>query len=307
MITKKSVLILLALSLFVLSSCTTTTTTSGPTGEYASCNGDDLQMITAAFADFAPVSSETNPYQPGEEIDIEVILTNKYTREIVEGNAKVRLTGDTAISSIFSGAQQVTADTLYAIDSQTCLEETTEVEVGPIVYNGEISSKIAKEVTGLYCYQEPVVVKAFLYYTAQEEEIGDNLPAGANPPSGVQVTQIDQNPVDVDLGESTGEMRFKIYLANLGTGTILESLDDCFEYRDIGYREEFDLSVTGAYTIDCPDEIQLSRGEKTDVVTCLVTGIDSTNLGSQASEITITLSDFAYEDTIPSTTIWLEP
>ena len=84
-------------------------------------------------------------------------------------------------------------------------------------------------------------------------------------------------------------------------------LDDCFVYRDIGYREEFDLSISGAYDIDCPDSVQLARGEKTDVVTCIVSGIDSTNLGSQASEITITLSGFAYEDTIPSTTIWLEP
>lgn len=304
---KKSVLILLVLSLFVLSSCTQTNIKDGPAGEYANCNGDGPQMVTAAFADFAPVSSETNAYQPGEDIDIEIILTNKYTRDIAEGNAKVRLTGDAAISSIFSGAQEVSADTLYAIDTETCIEETTEVSIGPIIYNGEITSKISKEITGLYCYQEPIVVKAFLYYTTQEEEIGNNLPAGANPPSSVQVTQIDQNPVDVDPGETTGQMRFKIYLANLGTGTILSSLADCFEYRDIGYREEFTLSVTGAYNIDCPDSVSLTRGEKTDVVTCLVTGIDSTNLGSQASEITITLSGFAYEDTIPSTTIWLEP
>jgi predicted small secreted protein len=307
MVTKKSVIILLVLSLFVLSSCTQTNTKSGPVGEYANCNGDGSQMITAKFADFAPVSSETDTYQPGEEIDVEVVLTNLYTRNIAEGNAKVRLTGDAAITSIFSGAKETMAENLYSIDTETCLEETTEVSVGPIIYNGEISSKIAKEITGLYCYQEPVVVKAFLYYTAKEEEIGDNLPAGANPPSSVQVTQIEQNPVDVDPGEPSGQMRFKIYLANLGTGTIIPSLGDCFEYRDVGYREEFDLSVTGAYSIDCPEKVTLTRGEKTDVVTCLVTGIDSTNLGEQASEITITLSGFAYEDSIPSTTIWLEP
>ena len=307
MVIKKSVLILLVLSLFVLSSCTQTNTTSGLTGEYANCYGDDSQMITATFADFAPVSSETNAYQSGDEIDIEIILTNLYTKDIAAGNAKVRLTGDAAISSIFSGADVVTADTLYSIDSETCLEETTEVSIGPIIYSGDISSKIAKEITGLYCYQEPVVVKAFLYYTANEDEIGTNLPTGANPPSSVQVTQIDQNPVDVDPGEPTGQMRFKIYLANIGTGTIVESLNDCFEYRDIGYREEFDISVSGAYDVDCPDKVTLSRGDKTDYVTCLVTGIDSTNLGSQPSELTITLSGFAYEDTIPSTTIWLEP
>ena len=158
MVTKKSVLILLVLSLFVLSSCTQTTTKSGPSGEYANCNGDESQMITAAFADFAPVSSESNAYQPGEDIDVEVILTNLYSREIAEGKAKDRLTGDAAISTIFSGAEEIISDKLYAIDPETCLEETTEVEVGPIVYNGEISSKISKEITGLYCYQEPVVV-----------------------------------------------------------------------------------------------------------------------------------------------------
>ena len=84
-------------------------------------------------------------------------------------------------------------------------------------------------------------------------------------------------------------------------------MNECFEYRDAGYREEFTIDVKGAYDIDCPDDVKLSRGDKTDVITCLVTGVDSTNLGAQASEISITLSGFAYEDVIPSTTIWLEP
>ena len=164
-----------------------------------------------------------------------------------------------------------------------------------------------KEITGLYCYEEPVVVKAYLYYTARAEEIGTNLPSGSNPASSVQVTQIEQNPVDIDQGEANGEMRFKIYLENVGTGIIVPSLNECFEYRDAGYREEFTIDVKGAYDIDCPDDVKLSRGDKTDVITCLVTGVDSTNLGAQASEISITLSGFAYEDVIPSTTIWLEP
>ncbi len=307
MITKKTVMIIFLLGIALLSACTTSKTTSGVTGAYANCYGDETQMVTAAFADFAPVSSEANPYQAGDDIDVEVVLTNKFSGDIDAGKARVRLTGDAAIDSVFSGASQQKAETLYAIDADTCLEETTEVDVGPIVYQGAITTSVSKEITGLYCYEEPVVVKAYLYYTADAEDIGTNLPVGSNPPSSVQVTQIDQNPVDIDPGEATGEMRFKIYLENVGAGTIVPSLDDCFEYRDAGYREEFSISVKGAYDIDCPSDTKLSRGDKTDVVTCLVTGIDSTNLGSQASELTITLSGFAYEDAIPSTTIWLEP
>ena len=304
---KKGVLIVLIIGLLLVTSCNTTKNTSGVTGAYATCYGDETQMVTAQFADFAPVSSQENPYTAGEDIDIEVILSNKYTRDIEAGKAKVRLTGDSAISSIFSNAKEVSASTLYMIDTATCLEETTEVDLGPIVYQGDISTPISKEITGLYCYEEPVEVKAYLYYTADATEIGTNLPAGSNPPSGIQVTQIDQGPVDVDTGEATGDMRFKIYLVNSGTGTIVPSLDDCFTYREASYREEFKLKVTGAYNIECPEDVALSRGEKTDVVTCLVTGIDSSNLGTQPSEITITLSGFAYEDVIPSTTIWLEP
>ena len=307
MVRTKGVIFFFLLGVVFLSACTTSTNTGGVTGAYANCYGDETQMVTASFADFAPVSSEESPYQPGDDIDIEVVLINKYSKDIESGTVKVRLTGDAAIDTIFSGAHEETAETLYAIDPETCLEETTETDVGPIVYEGEITTQINKELTGLYCYQEPVVVKAYLYYTAESTEIGENLPAGSNPPSSVQVTQIDQNPVDIDSGEATGEMRFKIYLGNIGTGTIVPSLDECFEYRDASYREEFTISVDGAYDIECPEDVTLSRGEKPDVVTCLVTGIDSTNLGSQASEITITLEDFAYEDTIPSTTIYLEP
>src|SRR3989344_1184311 len=276
MVRTKEVMLVFLLGIIFLSACITQKNTSGVTGAYANCNGDETQMVTATFADFAPVSSETNPYQAGDDIDVEVVLTNKFSDDIDTGKARVRLTGDAAITSIFSGAQEKNAEKLFGIDSETCLEE-------------------------------PVVVKAYLYYTARAEEIGTNLPSGSNPASSVQVTQIEQNPVDIDQGEANGEMRFKIYLENVGTGIIVPSLNECFEYRDAGYREEFTIDVKGAYDIDCPDDVKLSRGDKTDVITCLVTGVDSTNLGAQASEISITLSGFAYEDVIPSTTIWLEP
>lgn len=303
---KKAVMLVFLAGMIFIAACTTQTST-GVTGAYANCFGDENQMVTAQFADFAPVSSEANPYQSREDIDVEVELTNKYTSDIAANNVKVRLTGDAAIPTIFSGAKVASAETLYAIDPQTCLTQATEANVGPIKYQGTITTKENKELTGLYCYQEPVVIKGYLYFTDKAENIGTTLPAGANPPSSVQVTKIEQNPVDINSGDASGKMRFKIYLANLGTGTIVPSLNDCFQYRDASYREEFNLAVKGAYTVDCPSDVKLSRGEKTDVVSCTVSNIDRTNIGADPSEITITLSGFAYEDTIPSTTVWIEP
>lgn len=295
------------IGLFILAGCTSSKTTNGPQGAYVACYGDEKKMITAAFDEFAPVSSETSPYQAGEEIETNVKLTNKFPEDIDTGKVKVRLTGDAAIESVFTGAKEVSADTLYGADIQTCLTEETDVDAGPIVYQGDISTKISKEITGLYCYEAPVVVKAYLYFTGSSEEIGENLPKGSNPPSSVQVTKIEQNPVDVDRATGDGTMRFKIYVQNVDEGTIVPSLDDCFKYREPGYREELSIKINAPYNVECPESIKLSREEKTDVVTCKITGIDTTNMGPQASEMTITLQGFAYEDQIPPTTIWLEP
>src|SRR3990167_4557263 len=115
MVRTKEVIITFVLTLIFLSACTTQQTTSGVTGAYANCNGDDTQMVSAAFADFAPVSSETNPYQAGDDIDVEVVLTNKFSDDIDTGKARVRLTGDAAITSIFSGAQEKNAEKLFGI------------------------------------------------------------------------------------------------------------------------------------------------------------------------------------------------
>ena len=308
MVSKKMVMVFLLIGVLFIYGCEGGQTVSSLQGAYANCFGDNTQMISAAFESFAPVSSEENPYEPGEEIDITVVFESFYTEDIEENNVKARLTGDAALENIFSGASIQNGDTLYGIDTETCLTEDTELDIGPIIYQGDITTKVSKEITGLYCYAQPVVVKGYLYFTEDSTEIGENLPSGSNPPSSVQVTQIEQNPVDVDRDDNSGDMRFKIYLQNLGTGTIVESLDDCFGYRDTGYDEEFHISVTGAYdTIECPETVKLSRDERTDVVTCKITGIDVTNLGDAPSEITITLDEFAYEDEIPSTTIWLEP
>ncbi len=308
MVSKKMVMVFLLLGVLFIYGCEGGQTTSTLQGAYANCFGDNQQMVSAGFEGYAPVSSEDNPYEPGEEIDITVVFESYYTEDIDSGNVKARLTGDAALQNIFAGATTQNADTLYGIDTETCLTEDTELDIGPIIYQGDITTKVSKEITGLYCYTQPVEVKAYLYFTEDSTEIGENLPSGSNPPSSVQVTQIEQNPVDVDRDANTGDMRFKIYIQNVGTGTIVESLDECFEYRDSGYKEEFHIAVTGAYdTIECPDSVKLSRDERTDVVTCKITGIDVTNLGDAPSEITITMDEFAYEDEIPSTTIWLEP
>jgi len=304
MLNKKKV-ILLFLGLIFLYGCTQAPT-GGLPGAY-DCYGDDPAMVSATFDPFAPISSEDNPYQPGEEIEIAIEMTNYFSESIAEGNAKVRLVGEAAIENIFTGASEVTATELYEIDIETCLPEPIEVEIGPIIYKGDITTKISKEISGLFCYQKPVEVKAFLYYTENSNEIGTNLPAGANPPSSVQVVDLQQNPVDVDRDSDTGDMRFKIFLQNVGEGTIIPSLGECFEYRETGFREEFNIKVEGGYNIECPETVKLSRDEKSDVVTCKVTGIDRKNLSPNPVEITITLDGFAYEDNIPATQIWLEP
>jgi hypothetical protein len=306
---KKWVMVILAATLLVLAGCTTSdkTSTSGVTGAYSNCYGDDSKMVSASFDQYLPLGSEDSPYQPGEEIDVTVLLTSYFSDDIDSGKAKVRLTGDAAISSIFSGAETESAETLYGIDIETCLTEESEAEIGPIIYQGDITTKVSKKITGLYCYEQDVVVKGYLYYTTDTSEIGDTLPSGSNPPSSVQVTQIEQNPVDVD--GASADLRFKIYLANIGEGTIVPALDECFEYRENSYREELTLTIDEpfAYNVECPSDIKLSRDEKTDVVSCKVTDIDTTNLGPNPSEITIRLSGFAYEDEIPSRTIYLEP
>ncbi len=308
MLKKKGGVIALLLLVILMYGCTTSTTSSGSvTGAYANCYGDETQMITAEFASFAPVSSQDAPYTAGEEIDIEVELTNKYTEDIETGNVKVRLTGEAAEDSIFTGAEEVTADTLYAIDSETCLEESREVEIGSIVYMGDTTTEISKEITGEYCYKQDIVVKGFLYFTDDSSEIGTTLPSGSNPPSSVQITQIEQNPVDVDRSTGEGDMRFKLYIENVGDGTIVESLDTCFDYREASYKEEFTLTTDGPYNLDCPDDVALNREDKSDVISCTVDGIDASNLGDSAFEVTFTFSDFAYVEEIPSTTIYIEP
>ncbi|MDP3919044.1 MAG: hypothetical protein Q8Q35_04050 [Nanoarchaeota archaeon] len=309
MMNKKSLMILFLISLILISGCTSQQSTTSLKGAYADCYGDDTKMISAEFDEYAPESSEVGPYQPDDEIPITVVLTSYFSDDIEASKAKVRLSGDAYTEDIFSGGkEEVKSEMLYGIDPETCTTEDTEVDMNPLTYKTPITTKTSKEITGLYCYEQPVIVKAFLYYTDDENLIGENLPAGSNPPSSLQITSIDQTPVDVDRSTGEGDMRFKIYLENVGEGTIVPSLDECFAYRESGYREELSLSVeSAAYNVECPSSIRLSREEKTEIVTCKVTGIDIDNLGASASEITLVFDDFAYEEEIPSRTIYIEP
>lgn len=298
-------LIGLMVLLLTIAGCTgeTTSTMEG----YYSCFGDDTTMIDAYFAEYAPMSSEANTYQPGEGIDVEVILENKMPIEISEGKVKVRLMGEAAVDTTFSGAKVVTNPELYAVDQQTCMINEEEIELGPISYLKNIDTKISKDIEGQLCYEMPVEVRGFLYFTEDETEIGETLPPGSNPPSGIQVTAIEQEIVDTDRDSSTGDLRFQIYIENVGEGIVVEDLDECFQYRETGYREEFDLSIEGPYRPDCPDDVKLSRDTKEDVITCYIYDVDIDNLGDNANEITITLDGFAYEEDIDPVTIWLEP
>ena len=300
---KYFILTFLLLVLFVVGCTSETTTTEG----YYGCFSTETSMIGASFDEYAPIALETSTYQPGEEIDVTIVLENKMPEDIDAGKVKVKLLGDAAVPSIFSGAQVVASQTLYGIDKDTCLLTDEEVDVGPITYLPELTTKISKEIAGLYCYEHPVEVHALLYFTKDPDEIGENLPSGANPPSGVRITKIEQDPVDVDKTTNTASLRFKVYIQNTGTGTVIESLDDCFEYRDLGFREDLKVSVDGAYNPECQTDIRLSRDLREDIISCTVSGIDTTNLGPQASEITLTLYNFAYEDSIEPVTVWLEP
>lgn len=300
---KKIAILLFILSLAILiTGCDsgTQTTSSG----YYQYTGS--QMIEAQFVEDAPVSMENAPYEENEEIDVVVQLTNKHTEDIPAGKVRVRLTGDASMTNFFTGAKEATNPLLSGIDPETGSSIPEEVELGPIKYTNEVLGKIQKTITGKYCYSHPVTVKANLFYTAKAEEIGTNLPSGSNPPSRVQVTAITQRPVDIRDG--TGTMRFQVTVSNIGTGMIIPSLDECFQYRGRREKETLTLEAMGAYNIECEKdgEVTLLSDTQSKTVDCTVSNIDPANLGDQASELTLVLKDFAYEEEIAPVTIWLE-
>ncbi|MEK6816131.1 MAG: hypothetical protein AABY09_00835 [Nanoarchaeota archaeon] len=297
-------LILLSIVLVVIAGCTGQT---GPTGVVGPYKVSGTQMIEATFVKDAPTALETDPYQRNEKIETVVALNNKHTEDIPAGYVKVRLTGDAAIPNFFSGAREMIAPELSGYDIITNQPLTEEVDLGPLYYIGDLPTKLSKTVTGQYCYEFPVRVKAFLYYTDKPELIGTNLPTGSNPPSSVQVTQIQQQTVDVNDG--VAEMMFRVTVKNVGTGNIVPNLGECFKYRGKRENEFITVSAFGAYPITCQSDglIRLSRDTREKVLTCKVTGINPSNMGAQASDLSLTLTGFAYEEDIAPVSIWLEP
>lgn len=297
-------LILFSLVLLVLSGCQDQSSNGSVQGPYR-ISGN--QMVEAKFAPYAPVTLQNDPYKKGEDIDVAVELTNKHTEDIPEGNVKVRLTGDAAIPAFFQGAQIVTAPELRAYDIISNRGLSEEVELGPLTYVGEIPTEVSKKITGEYCYQYPVKVKGFLYYTDNSQDMGINLPSGSNPPSSLQVTSITQRPVNIQDNEGT--LRFRVTVRNIGNGVLVGSLNDCFKYREIREREYFTIIAEGAYPMTCENDgyVRLSRETREKVVDCTVSGIDLMNINKEPSELTLTLTNFAYEEPIPSVNVWLEP
>lgn len=295
-----AMLIMLSMTILV-AGCASETDTGGGYYKYTG-----PQMIEAHFAKDAPVSMETAPYEANEDIDVTVELINRLTEDIPANNVKVRLTGDAAMPNFFSGAREVSNPLLRGINLETGATNPEEVDLGPINYIGEVVGKISKTITGQYCYSHPIKVKGNLFYTAKAEEIGENLPSGSNPPSRVQITKIEQRPVDVR--NNAGTLKFDITVTNTGEGYIVKGMDECFKYKGRRPTEKVRLDVTGAYDISCEDngEVTLQKDTKSKAVTCTANNIDPANLGKLASELTIVISGFAYEEEIAPVDVWLE-
>ena len=272
---------------------------------YYKFTGD--KAIEAKFLEGSPTSSELDTYQKDENIETVVELVNRLPEEVPAGQVKVRLTGDAAIQTFFEGAHEATNPKIFPIETGTGVATPEEVEVGPVRYVGELTTKVSKKITGQYCYSMPVKTKANLFYTNKETDIGTNLPAGSNPPSTVQVIQVQQGTVN-KADDGKGELRFKVTIKNMGKGKLIPSLDDCFKYRERTEREEITLEAKGAYPVTCEDNpVKLSRTDQSKIVDCKVTGVDMTNLNAEPSELSLTLKGFAYEEDLEPVTIWLEP
>jgi hypothetical protein len=297
--------IILAFTLLFIAGCQDTGT-SAPTGYYK-YTGD--KAVEASFATDAPVSSTTDTYTKNEDISVLVELTNKLTQDIPAGKVKLRLSGDASISNFFTGAREKTAPKLDALDLTTGGSTTEEIEMGPIKYVGELTAKVSKVISGKYCYEMPVKAKANLFYTDKVADVGTNLPKGSNPASRVQITALTQGIVKVDKSTNKGKLKFKLTVKNKGSGRIISSLSECFKYPGKRPREKLNVNVRGAYPITCENngDVTLSLDTSSKVVDCEVTNIDPANLGKQASELAVTLSNFAYEEELQPVTIYLEP
>jgi len=285
----------------VISGCTTE---GGETEGYYKYTG--IKAIEASFFEGSPYTSQANRYEEDEEIDVEIELENRLPDDIPSGKVKLRLTGEAAIPNLFSGAKTVTLNKeLDGIDVDTGRGGSEIVSLGPIRYVGDIATLTQKKISAQYCYEVPIKVKANLYLTDKSQEIGANLLSGSNPPSRVEVTAFRQEVVKVEGNKGT--LDFVISVKNTGSGIVVDSLSECFEYRKRP-DEYVGVDIEGPYTIDCEDnEVKLRKDTKEGRLDCEVKNIDASNLGPDPIELTITLKNFAYEEEVLPVTVWLEP
>ena len=300
---KKYAVFLVIISLFLVG-CGQKAPTNVPQGPY---KFPGVTMLEAKFVPDAPVTLDTDPYTPTDTIEVAVELANKLPEDIPAGKVKIRLTGDAAIPNFFTGAKEMTNPELHAIDLTTGVTEPEEVQLGPLKYVGDLPGKASKQITGEVCYEYPVKVKAFLYYTNKQGEIGLNLPPTGHPPSRVKIISMEQQAVNVRDGQAT--LRFKLNIKNEGTGMLVDNLDQCFKFRERSEREKLTIQAAGAYPITCENggEVLLSRDTRNKLVDCTVTGINPNQLGPEPSEVSLTLSGFAYQEDLTPITLWLEP
>ncbi|MFA5888164.1 MAG: hypothetical protein WC852_05645 [Candidatus Nanoarchaeia archaeon] len=280
------------------------------------------KTLDVAFEE--PLKNESNPYSINDPIPISVKITNKLQEDIPSGNFKVKLTGDATMPSFFSGANEPYISTLRGIDTLTGNENPESITIGPLQYVGDIveSAKIQKFIAGQYCYQNPLKVKAKLFYTPKSAYIGSNLNSGSNPPSPIQVTNIKQEPIVLNL-QGIGELKFTTTVTHLKPrtdmfiekgrismkgGNVISSMTECFKFRDRLSKQILTLSADGAYPIECENQgkVQLSLDTHEGTISCVVKNINYTNPSKISSDITLTLDGFAYEGDIEPISIWID-
>ncbi|MBI4155000.1 hypothetical protein HY498_02865 [Candidatus Woesearchaeota archaeon] len=317
---KGLITVILVISLVLIISCQPTAP-GGPSGFYKFTGNS---AVEARFVRDAPVSSEQEYYEPGELIDVEVELANRGTRRMQPNTVRLRLTGDAIIPNFFVGAKEVLFPlSLDPIDEETGNLDTRILSLGPLRYVGDVTTRRSKIVTGQYCYYNPIVVQTRIVLSDRYEDVpaqgvqdgqygfgggsqilNQNIQPGDNPPSGVQVTSLNQEVVKIREGERFGTMKFKFSIENVGNGIIVDDLNNCWEYEK-RRREKVSFIVKGPYPIVCEEgTVVLREGKRT--VDCTMTGVDASNLGPFPRDLIIILDGFAYLEEIPPVTIWLD-
>lgn len=315
---KRAVIVLLVLVVFIIS-CQNYNNGASSRGYYKYTGPSGLE---ANFVKDAPVSSEQEYYEPGELIDVEVELANKGTRVILPNSVRLRLTGDAIIPNFFVGAKEVLFPlALDSLDEETGNVDTRIVDLGPLRYISDVTSRRSKVITGQYCYYIPTVVQTRIvlndkYESIPTQTIGgkygfggqttnqNNIQAGDNPPSGVQITSLSQEIVKIREGDRYGTMKFKFTIENIGSGHIVDNLASCWDYEK-RRRETVSFIVKGPYPIVCEEgTVVLRDGKRT--IDCTMTNIDPTNLGFVPRDLIIILDNYAYLEEIPAVTIYLD-